>query len=439
MGCFLGCFGSSKDRKRRKQRHKLQPCDHQRNTNYIPVQYSVSIVEEYPEKPITPVSEVGVKAEEQSQSSSSGTRKKVTFDSNVRTYEHVLPEHVSGTLPEKDEVGAKEEESLGKLGHSQPSSEASSITSSSGSYPPNHRYQNCRECDDEEDEIDYEDSDLDEEEDEDDDGVLDYDDLYEEDGIVESKIDVAKEEIEEAVKPMRANGSARDRSAYIHSVLNPVENLTQWKALKTKGKPQLKQQKENFALDEEPRASFSLEPSFKELSLSFKSKSDYQSNKSNQEIAVDASLSNWLSSSEATPIKNYNTISLNSTPEKTTSQGSNSPWSQEDRPILGALTLEEIKQFSASSSPRKSPRKSPSRSPDEMPIIGTVGTYWNHTGNMAKDSGSASSYKGIPNTTSKYREDKRVNWHSTPFETRLERALNRGAADAFSSHTSNIC
>ncbi|KAI9153273.1 hypothetical protein LWI28_008683 [Acer negundo] len=203
----------------------------QRNTKYIPVQSTVSIVEEYPEKP-----EVGVKAEEQSQSSSSGTRKKVTFDSNVRTYEHVLTEHVSGTLPEKDEVGTKEEESLGKSGYFQPSSEASSITSSSRSYPPNHRYQNCRECDDDEDdEIDYEESDLD---DEDDDGVLDYDDMYEEDGIVESKIAVAKEEIEEAVKPIRVNGSARDRSAYIHSVRNPVENLDQWKALKTKGKLQ---------------------------------------------------------------------------------------------------------------------------------------------------------------------------------------------------------
>ncbi|KAK4839864.1 hypothetical protein QYF36_025582 [Acer negundo] len=287
----------------------------QRNTNYIPVQFTVSIVEEYPEK-------VGVKAEEQSQSSSSCTRKKVTFDSNFN-----------------------------------------------GSYPPNHRNQNCRECDDEEDEIDYENSDLD---DKDDDGVLDYDDMYEEGVIVESKIAVAKEEIEEAakpirvngsardrstyihsvrnpvenldqwkalktkgkqqlkqqnckecddeedeidfedsdlddedddgvldyddiiavaneeieeaVKPIRVNGSARDRSAYIHSVRNPVENLDQWKALKMKGKPQLEQQKEN----EEPRASFSLEEqSFKELS-------DYQSSKSNQEIAVDASLSNWL-------------------------------------------------------------------------------------------------------------------------------------------------
>ncbi|KAG2719280.1 hypothetical protein I3760_03G260700 [Carya illinoinensis] len=100
-------------------------------------------------------------------------------------------------------------------------------------------------------------------------------------------------------------------------------------------------------------------------------------------------------------------------------QGSNSSGYQDDRPILGALTVEELKQFSAPSSPRRSP----SQSPDEMPIIGTVGTYWSHNTVPAKDSGSASSYKGIPNTTSKYREDKRVNWHSTPFETRLDRAL----------------
>ncbi|KAI9072669.1 hypothetical protein K1719_045370 [Acacia pycnantha] len=31
---------------------------------------------------------------------------------------------------------------------------------------------------------------------------------------------------------------------------------------------------------------------------------------------------------------------------------------------------------------------------------------------------------GIPNTTNKYKEDKKVNWHATPFEVRLERALS---------------
>ncbi|KAK7292394.1 hypothetical protein RIF29_08172 [Crotalaria pallida] len=32
-------------------------------------------------------------------------------------------------------------------------------------------------------------------------------------------------------------------------------------------------------------------------------------------------------------------------------------------------------------------------------------------------------FPGIPNTTTKYSEDKRVIWHSTPFETRLQKAL----------------
>ncbi|VVA91364.1 unnamed protein product [Arabis nemorensis] len=93
--------------------------------------------------------------------------------------------------------------------------------------------------------------------------------------------------------------------------------------------------------------------------------------------------------------------------------------SHDDRPVLCALTLDEIKQFSATSTPRKSP----SKSPDETPIIGTVGGYWgNHI--KAIDCGSASSFKGIPNTTSKYREDNKVKWHSTPFEARLEKALD---------------
>ena len=104
-----------------------------------------------------------------------------------------------------------------------------------------------------------------------------------------------------------------------------------------------------------------------------------------------------MGSNETTPVNKSSPVSVNTaTPERSASQGSNS---FQDRPILGALTVEELRQFSASSSPRKSP----SRSPDEIPLIGTVGTYWSHAG-PAKDSGSAASYKGIPNTTSKYRE-----------------------------------
>jgi hypothetical protein len=91
--------------------------------------------------------------------------------------------------------------------------------------------------------------------------------------------------------------------------------------------------------------------------------SDYSytpSTPSKQEASVDASLSTWLGSS--------------GTPESN-SVRSYSPISREDRPILGALTVEDIKISSANSSPRRS--RSPSPSPDDMPILGTVGAYWN--------------------------------------------------------------
>ncbi|KAF5738967.1 hypothetical protein HS088_TW12G00163 [Tripterygium wilfordii] len=437
MGCFLACFGSSKDRKRRRQRHKVQPRD-QRNANCTPPQSAASLVHDRLENTITPLSEVPVKPVEQL---SLSTDKRVTFDSNIRTYEH---EEVTDFSLKIEEGGKKKEENSEKSSQSH-SSDVSSITSSAGSYPSNHRYQNCR---DSEDELD-DDSDVDDDHDDDVDGVLeDYDDIYEDDydasisrartpvtKVVTNEIDsstVRENFADGAVKPIGLNCNTRDRSTYVHSVLNPVENLTQWKAVKARGTPPLGQQKENSTLDQESQKSFSSEPCFKEMSFSFKEKSD-QPKKSNQEIAVDASLSTWLGSAESTPSTKTSTrtIALDSiTPKQSMLQGSNSPISFEDRPILGALTVEELKQLSNSSSPRKSP----SKSPEEMPIIGTVGTYWNDT-NFAKDSGSATSYKGIPNTTSKYREDKRVKWHSTPFETRLERALNRGVPAAYSSQS----
>lgn len=310
------------------------------------------------------------------------TRKKVTFDSNVKTYEPVVVDEVTEFPGEKSEdCGKKEEEALAKPSESKSSSDTGSVTSTC-SYPPNSRYQNCRESDDEDEEvIGYGESDLSDEDDllhDDSDIGEDYEEDDDED-IAYSRartcavqITNAEQEVESPIPSgTNANLNVRDRSVYVHPVLNPVENLTQWKALKSKGKrtpvaapPSLMPQKENCIS----------EPSFKERCLSSKAKKQ-------QEIAVDASLSNWLGSS------------IVGTPERSPSQGSNSVISHEDRPILGALTVDEIKQFSASNSPRKSP----SKSPDEMPIIGTVGTYWNH---------SASSFKGIPNTTSKYREVK---------------------------------
>ncbi|XP_017984350.1 PREDICTED: DNA ligase 1 [Theobroma cacao] len=441
MGCFLACFGSSKDRKTRKQRHKVQP-RFQRNASYN-AQSTVSLEQSNLEKPIGPVKEVRDDEAEEQLGSGSSNRKKVTFDTNVKTYEHVLIDestdfelHNEEEEEEGENKGKVNEDNLTKRRESENSSEHSSITSSSTFYPPNHRYQNCRESDneDEDGELDYEESDLDDDEDDDyedfDDGAVESRDMIRGVRGVTEKVDGL---VQEEVKPIGLIRGVRDRSGNVPPVLNPVENLTQWKAVKAKGAPPPKLRKENLSLEqEEPRLSFSSDPSFKELSFSFKSKSDHEPMKLDQEVSVDASLSNWLSSSETTPVKKKSNFDA-STPERSMSQGSNSLRSPEDRPILGALTLEEINKFSASSSPRKSP----SRSPDEMPIIGTVGTYWSHHVSTTKDSGSATSFKGIPNTTSKYREDKNVSWHSTPFETRLERALNRCSAEASSNR--NIC
>ncbi|XP_022769877.1 protein JASON [Durio zibethinus] len=416
MGCFLACFGSSNHRKTRKRRHKVQP-RFQRNASYN-AQSTISLERSNLEKPITPAKEVRDDKAKEQLSSGSSTRKKVTFDANIKTYEHVLVDESSDFQLDNEEEEGEKKENLAKPKEYDTSSEHSWITSSSSSYPPNHRYQNCRESDDEEDELDYEESDLDDAYEDFDDGAVDSRDRIPGHGGITKEVDGL---IEEEVKPIGLIRGARGRSGNVHPLLNPVENLTQWKAVKAKGATPFKLQKENLSLEqEEPRLSFSLDTSFNDFSFGFQSKSDHEPKKLNEGVSVDASLSNWLYSTEPTPVKKSSTSDA-STPERSMSQGSNSLRSPEDRPILGALTLEEINKFSASSPPRKSP----SRSPDEMPIIGTVGTYWSHVSSTTKDSGSATSFKGIPNTTSKYREDKNVNWHSTPFETRLERALNR--------------
>ncbi|KAI7732901.1 hypothetical protein M8C21_015379, partial [Ambrosia artemisiifolia] len=63
-----------------------------------------------------------------------------------------------------------------------------------------------------------------------------------------------------------------------------------------------------------------------------------------------------------------------------------------------------------------------SRTPGDRPILGVV------TSDSNADETSFTpewgDVNGIPNTTTKYREDQKVNWHATPFEERLEKALS---------------
>ncbi|MCO5553909.1 hypothetical protein L7F22_007435 [Adiantum nelumboides] len=62
--------------------------------------------------------------------------------------------------------------------------------------------------------------------------------------------------------------------------------------------------------------------------------------------------------------------------------------------------------------------RSPASLADERPILGTVAAHWSPITTRKWWDG-----KGIPNSTNKYQEDQKVNWHAVPFEERLEQAL----------------
>ncbi|XP_068666223.1 protein JASON-like [Aristolochia californica] len=416
MGCFLACFGSV-DRRRQKRGRKSLPRDRSRR-NYESLQPASPAKQSATEEAVVSLLESREKAENLSFNS----RKKVTFDLNVNTYIEVHNSTEVLNSYQADEE--KETENSDAKAEKQNEASTDSATQSNSStnpvsFPSNHRYQNCLlsdeevgdddDDDDDDDEIESGDSDFEEV---DDDGIEEsYESCFSlplgSEGKTSPHFD-AKTEVNSPT-PINSVNGPRDRSQYVHSVLNPIENLSQWKAVKAKPIP-LKNQKENIALEEassfelifqspKPKKPFETDPK------------DTLSNPSpNQEIPVDASLSNWL-------VSPMTTSGITVSPEKNVSPRSNSSKKYEDRPILGALTVEEIR-WSASSSPRRSP----SRSPDEIPILGTVGSYWNHQ-NKTMD------LKGLPNTSSKYSEDKRVNWHSTPFEVRFERALSSGAAE----------
>ncbi|KFK31668.1 hypothetical protein AALP_AA6G143500 [Arabis alpina] len=417
MGCLLGCFGGRKNRRRQRRRESFQPRLNRISDGSIKNVEEVSkvseesakdlrvpIAEKVPkisegsakddlrvltvEEVVIPITDICNKAEEKHSPSPSPTRKRVTFDSKVKTYEHVEVEESIELFEEK------REESL-KSRQAGCSSEGSDITSnSSGSYPSNHRYQNCRESDDEEEDVtDCEESDLEDINDDEDDGGLLHEDYYNDDESYNDKLQswdskVYTEEIADNVMGIErveektrgsSNASARDRSGYVNAVLNPIENLTQWKAVKSNGRTtQTQSRKENANLisDQEHKqhASFSLEPQVDELpSFNFKPKSRDETKKQRtQEVAVDASLSTWLSTSQTTSSERSSCFSISVETAVSEKKILKPVQSHDERPILCALTSDEIKQFSAKNSPRKSPSRSP-----ESPIIGTVGGYWN--------------------------------------------------------------
>ncbi|KAJ0236058.1 Protein JASON [Hirschfeldia incana] len=61
--------------------------------------------------------------------------------------------------------------------------------------------------------------------------------------------------------------------------------------------------------------------------------------------------------------------------------------------------------------------------PGDRPIIGLVAAHWNENA-QTEVSPKWWDGNGIPNSTTKYKEDQKVSWHATPFEVRLEKALS---------------
>ncbi|KAI3721661.1 hypothetical protein L2E82_32678 [Cichorium intybus] len=198
------------------------------------------------------------------------------------------------------------------------------------------------------------------------------------------------------------------------SLLNPIENLTQWKTLIPKPIPTFNhhKEKENIYLQQqETHIPISEEPT---------SKVSDQKGKVKKDSVVTTSLSSWLIEPDKTREVSMCDSQISVGNSCSYSDEVTSWKSFEDRPILGAWTIDEVRQVSA----RSSPRKSPCRDLDETPIIGSVGSYWNHTGQGTDSSNSFSSPLGKPRRN---REKKASSCHSTPVKARLERALDKNA------------
>ncbi|KAM1281749.1 hypothetical protein ACFX2H_022184 [Malus domestica] len=271
MGCFLACFGFSKKKKRRKPATKAAGGDHRR-VSYVPLDSSVTIIGIDGAKECSKSELCRDKAKEQTRLK---TRKKVSFNPNVQTYEPISTDYRSLESYEEEDLEEKNVKSL-----STSASKRDSTTLRLGLFPSNYRYQNVRDSYEEE-EGDSDDNDID---------VDDEDDYYDDDE--ESDIDeqrTSREGFSEELCSASRNGeseypNARDYK-HVHSVLSPVENLIQWKAAKAKTAAPQKHQKENIAIFQPPQ-----------MPYSSRSNVNRSTKPLLQQIPVHASLSSWLNS-----------------------------------------------------------------------------------------------------------------------------------------------
>ncbi|XP_057958818.1 uncharacterized protein LOC131151587 [Malania oleifera] len=311
MGCFLACYGCFKSRKRRKPANKILIED-RILVSYKPLESTVSAEPDPAENSITTKSELRSEAKEPS---SIKIRKKVRFNLNVVSHEPVpydeeITCHFLQSKEEKDE-GKGKTAAANAIPCFLARPVGDSTASRMGFYPSYYRYENCRDSYDEEDELEYDESDSDYYDADDDDDYDGNENVSDQEEFSEQFNSVPIEPQKRAslaplsdqdfpsqeLNAMGSNQNARYRSQYIHSVRNPVENLTQWKAVKARAAPPPNHQgKENITLGQGQIQSSS-KPCFYLSPCGF-AESLNGCKTPMQNIVVDASLSNWLSSSE---------------------------------------------------------------------------------------------------------------------------------------------
>ncbi|KAG6593819.1 hypothetical protein SDJN03_13295, partial [Cucurbita argyrosperma subsp. sororia] len=261
MGCFLACFGFHKRRKKRRSPVDGFTVSNQIHLSYEPLDSSQVTTCDVIDKPEIQNSKPRDNSKEQAWVK---IRKKVSFNLNVQTYEPVPDDHY---FLESDEEVKTEEHSQKATARTDSTSltDKEFTTSNPGNYPQNHRYQNCADsCDDDDEEDDF---------------------GYGESDLEDSEIDEEHDEFET---------NSVDRRQQVHSVLKPIENLTQWRTAKAKAGTISKQQMNNkVKTSEQPQSSvfFSLNESTTLNSRLSSSLPDTQK----QENPVHSSLSDWLS------------------------------------------------------------------------------------------------------------------------------------------------
>ncbi|XP_044501996.1 protein JASON-like isoform X2 [Mangifera indica] len=176
-----------------------------------------------------------------------------------------------------------------------------------------------------------------------------------------------------------ANGKARIRSQYVYSVSNPVENASQWKALKTADS-------DSHQLSGQLRESLEQSEDFTPIP-----NQGTQETSIGIELKVEASLSAWLKPPSSSLKKDNKNLGV----------------AIQNRYFRGT--------------------------PSDRPIIGMVAAHWNEETPQVQPRWWDGN--GIPNSTNKYKEDQKVSWHATPFEERLEKALSE---ESFISQRKNI-